>query len=90
MVPAIIYLYRMPLNFSREISFDGRTVLAVIIPSLRRNGMHYEINVPGYPRFFMAWSPLGRYDTVHAERLELPYNLVLALSDTIEAGAIGR
>lgn len=75
----------MPANFSCPITFDGQTVLVVIVPSLKRNGMHYEINVPGYPRFFMAWSPLGRYDVINGAGLKLPYNMILALSDILEA-----
>lgn len=75
----------MPANFSCPITFDGQTVLVVIVPSLKRNGMHYEINVPGYPRFFMAWSPLGRYDVINGAGLKLPYNLILALSDILES-----
>ncbi len=76
----------MPANFSCPVTFDGQTVLAVIVPSLKRNGMHYEINIPGFPRFFMAWSPLGRYDVINGAGLKLPDNLVLAVSDVLEAG----
>jgi len=75
----------MPANFTCELTFDGRTVPAAIIPALRRNGMHYEVNVRGFPRFVMAWSPLGRYDVVNGKELHLPDNLVLAVSDAIEA-----
>ncbi len=46
--------------------------------------MHYEVNIKGYPRFYMLWSPLGRYDIVKQEGINLPYNLVLAISDIIE------
>ncbi len=65
-------------------SFDGKTVLAVIIPMLKRNGMHFEINIPEFPRFVMAWSPLGRYDVVNGKGLALPENLILAVSDLLE------
>lgn len=59
-------------------------MLAVIIPQLRKDGMYYEVNIKGYPRFYMAWSPLGRYDIVNEEDSNLPYQLVLAVSDVIE------
>lgn len=71
-------------NFSKHINFDGKKLLAVIIPQLRKNGMHYEVNIKGYPRFYMIWSPLGRYDIVKQEGVNLPYNLILAVSDVIE------
>jgi hypothetical protein len=77
----------MPANFTRELFFDGKKVLAVIVPALRRNGMHYEINIQGFPRFFMAWSPLGRYDVVNGKEYRLPDSLVLAVSDAIEEEA---
>ena len=59
-------------------------MLAVIISQLRKDGMYYEVNIKGYPRFYMAWSPLGRYDIVNEEDSTLPYQLVLAVSDVIE------
>ena len=76
----------MPLAFTTILSFDGRTAQASILPSLRRNGMHYEVNVQGFPRFFMRWTELGRYDILpHTEGAEkLPYALILAASDAIE------
>jgi hypothetical protein len=75
----------MPANFSCPVTFDGQTLLVVIVPSLKRNGMHYEINVPGFPRFLMGWSPLGRYDVINGSELKLPGNLVLAVSDILES-----
>lgn len=76
----------MPLAFTTILSFDGRTAQASILPMLRRNGMHYEVNVRGFPRFFMRWTELGRYDLLpHTEEEEkLPYSLILAASDAIE------
>ena len=79
----------MPLAFTTILSFDGRNAPASILPALRRNGMHYEVNVQGFPRFFMRWTELGRYDilpdTEDEERL--PYALILAASDAIEKKA---
>jgi len=59
-------------------------MLAVIVPALRRDGMHYEVNIKGYPRFYMTWTAMDRYDVV-APAPKLPYALVLAVSDAIEA-----
>lgn len=72
----------MANSFSRQVIFDKKTVLAVVVPQLRKDGMYYEVNIKGYPRFFMKWSELGRYDVV--EERGLPYQLVLAVSDVIE------
>ena len=74
----------MANSFSKQIIFDKKTLLAVIIPQLRQDGMYYEVNIKGYPRFYMAWSPLGRYDVVNEEDAALPYQLILAVSDVIE------
>lgn len=79
-----IYLCQMAGNFSKRISFDGQATLAVILPQMRKDGMYYEVNIKGFPRFFMTWSAADRYDTVAQEGLKLPYNLVLAVSDAIE------
>jgi len=74
----------MKKNFSARLNFDGKNVLAVILTQVRPNGRYYEVNIPGFPRFFMTWSPLGRYDVIPEEGLQLPDNLILALSDAIE------
>lgn len=58
--------------------------MVVIVPEHRKDGMYYEVNIPGFDRFFMSWSPLGRFDIVPQEGLSLPYELVLAVSDAIE------
>jgi len=71
-------------SFSKQLVFEKKTLLAVIIPQLKKNGMYYEINIKGYPRFYMAWSPLGRYDIAGDEEKAVPYQLVLAVSDLIE------
>ena len=71
-------------SFSKQVVFNKKALLAVIVPQLRQNGMHYEVNIKGYPRFYMAWSQLGRYDIINGEDLNLPYQLVLAVSDVIE------
>jgi len=58
--------------------------LATIVPQLRKNGMFYEVNIKGYPRFYMMWSPLGRYDINMEDEVTIPYELVLNVSDIIE------
>ena len=74
----------MANSFSKRIWYDGKDVVAVFVPELRKDGMYYEVNIKGFPRFFMSWSPLGRYDVISQKGLNLPYNLVLELSDVIE------
>ena len=74
----------MPQHYSKQIRFDGQTLFAAIINEVRKDGTYYEVNIKGYPRFYMKWSALGRYDVVPQEGLALPYNLVLAVSDAIE------
>ncbi len=71
-------------NFSKELVFDKKNMLAVIVPQLRKDGMYYEVNIKGYPRFYMRWSELGRYDVVDEDH-GLPYQLILAVSDVIES-----
>ena len=74
----------MANSFSKRIRYDGKDVVAVFVPELRKDGMYYEVNIRGFQRFFMSWSPLGRYDVILQKGLNLPYNLVLELSDAIE------
>ena len=74
----------MANSFSQTVFFDKKTVLATIVPQLRKDGMYYEVNIKNYPRFYMTWSQLGRYDAVGENSTDLPYQLVLAVSDMIE------
>ena len=73
----------MANSFSRQIVYNKQRLLAVIVPQLRKDGMHYEVNIKGHPRFLMAWSALGRYDVIEGEPT-VPYEVVLAVSDIIE------
>lgn len=82
----VIYFCFMPASFSAQVVYNKQSLLAVILPQLRRNGMHYEVNINGFPRFYMAWSALGRYDIAPGSNApQVPYELVLAVSDAIEA-----
>ena len=74
----------MPDSFSIPVMFNKKSLLAAIVPQLRKDGMYYEVNIKGYPRFFMTWSELGRYDVKSEAGLNLPYELVLGVSDAIE------
>ncbi len=74
----------MANSFSKPVFFDKKTILATVVPQLRKDGTYYEVNIKGYPRFYMLWSQLGRYDVVDNEDIALPYQLVLAVSDMIE------
>lgn len=80
----------MPRNFSKNIHFDKQQSLAVVVPHMRQDGLYYEVNIKGYPRFFMTWSELGRYDVTGEETGTLPYSLVLAVSDMLEAEDKGK
>ncbi len=71
-------------NFTKRLQFDGKAILAVVIPQHRQDGMYYEVNIKGYPRFYMNWSVMDRYDIVPEEGITIPYNLILAVSDAIE------
>lgn len=59
-------------------------MLAVIVPELRKDGMYYEVNIKGYPRFKMTWSALGRFDITGEGASAIPYSMVLTVSDIIE------
>lgn len=74
----------MAQSFTTTIRINGQNVPVVILPALRRNGMHYEVNIPGYPRFFMKWSELDRFDIVNGHQQNVPDELVLAVNDIIE------
>ncbi len=74
----------MANSFSRSVFFDKKTLLATVVPQLRKDGMYYEVNIKNYPRFYMVWSPLGRYDATGDDSADIPYQLVLAVSDMIE------
>ena len=78
----------MAQNFTATIPFDGQRLLAVVIPTLRRNGMHYEVNIPGFPRFWVRWGAMERYEVVRPVDASLPDVLVLAVSDAIEARSL--
>ena len=83
------YICPVANSFSAQIVYNKKTMLVVVVPQFRQDGMHYEINIKGYPRFFMAWSPLGRYDVID-EDMSLPYDLVLLVSDALEQNTIKR
>ncbi len=78
----------MPESKTTTLYFDGRSAPASILPAMRHDGMHYELSVRGFPRFFMRRTELDRYDAVPDEEgglPDVPYGLVLAASDAIEA-----
>jgi hypothetical protein len=70
-------------SFSKQVVFNKKPLLAVFVPQLKKDGMYYGVNIKGYPRFFMTWSPLGRYDAVDDFGGKIPYELILAVSDAI-------
>ena len=78
------YICTVSNSFSKQVVFDKKPLLATIVPQLKKDGMYYEVNIKGYPRFLMNWSPLGRYDIANDQDVTIPYQLVLAVSDVIE------
>lgn len=78
------YLWPVANSFSKQVIFNKKALLAVMVPQLRPDGMHVEVNIKGYPRFYMKWSALGRYDIISEEGVDIPYELVLEVSDAIE------
>lgn len=75
----------VPRNFSRSVYFNKSSHLAVVVPHQRKDGLYYEVNIKGYPRFFMSWSELGRFDlAANEDPKAVPYQLILAVSDMLE------
>ena len=77
----------MHRNFTRRITMNGKESLAVIIPQHRKDGMYYEVNIKDIPRFYMKWSATDRYDIEPESQVDVPYDVVLAVSDAIEEEA---
>lgn len=73
----------MARNFSKTVSYDKQTLLAVFVPRMRKDGLYYEVNIAGMPRFHVSWSALERYEVCETD-ITIPYNLVLAVSDVLE------
>lgn len=82
---ASAYLWRLAQNFTTPIAFEGRSYLAVIVPSMRGNGMHYEVNIPGFPRFWLRWGASDKYELAKPADAKVPDGLLLAVSDAIES-----
>lgn len=74
----------MPESFSRHVVYEKKSLLVVVLPQARPDGMYYEVNIKGFPRFYMTWSALGRYDIAGSEQPDIPYQLLLEVSDAIE------
>jgi|GEM_PF-522539 len=77
-------------SLTGRIKVGKETLLAVVVPQLRKDGMHYEVNVHGYQRFTMTWSPLGRFDITDPDIRGIPYELILAVSDMLEKNKARR
>lgn len=80
-----VYLWPVAQNFTASVSYDGRSLLAVVVPSMRGNGMHYEINIAGIPRFWLRWGPSDKYELVRPKDAAIPDGLILAVSDLLES-----
>lgn len=77
----------MARNFTTTFRYQAQLLQATLLPLSKPDGLHYEINIHQFPRFTMAWSPLGRYDIVSDTEVAasvIPYEIVLALSEILE------
>lgn len=80
-------LQLMARNFSTTIHYNRQKISTIFIPIMQPNGLHYEVNISGFPRFTVAWSMLGRFDVVpnaDGEMPDIPYELILVVSDLLE------
>lgn len=71
-------------NFTATVYFDGQSSIATILPVMREDGQQYEVNISGFPRFWVRWGPLDRYEMVKKEGVVIPDSVLLAVSDLIE------
>ena len=71
-------------NFTATVYFDGRSALASIVPVMKEDGQQYEINIDGFPRFWVRWGALDRYELVRRDDKLIPDSVLLAVSDLIE------
>jgi hypothetical protein len=74
----------MAKNFTTSIVINGEILPVIIIPQMRRNGMHYEVNINNIPRFYVTWSALDRYDLSPNQEVHISDEILLAVSDAIE------
>ncbi len=77
----------MARNFSTFIHYNKEKLTIVFVPVMQPNGLHYEVNIKGFPRFNMAWSALGRFDIIEDadyDIADIPYDLVLAASEVLD------
>jgi len=84
LIPILSYFCAVAQSFSGNVVYNKHSILAVIVPQLRKDGMYYEVNMKGYMRFYMTWSALGRYDIAEGDEANIPYQLLLAVSDMLE------
>jgi len=73
----------MPLTYSVTVHYGGRPLPAKIVVQHRQHGVHYEVNIPDYPRFMLRYGPLGRYEMLRPSS-QIPEELVLAVNDAME------
>lgn len=74
----------MRRNFTARVAFEGKSLQATILPEHRKDGMYYEVNIPGFDRFYMHWTELDRYNIAPQNDGGIPDDLILAVSDVIE------
>lgn len=78
----------MPLTYSVTVYYGKQSLPAKVVVQHRQNGVHYEVNIPDYPRFMLRYGALGRYELTRPSQ-KVPEDLVLAVNDALEK-AIGQ
>lgn len=74
----------MARNFTTSILIKGESVPMVVVPQMKKNGMHYEVNIKDVPRFYVTWSSMDRYDLSDNQDVKISDEILLAVSDAIE------
>lgn len=78
----------MPITYTVTVHYNKQSLPAKIVLQHRQNGVHYEVNIPDYPRFMLRYGALGRYELSRPGG-KIPEDLVLAVNDAMEQGMKG-
>jgi len=67
----------------KQIRYQGQILAVKILRRQKQNGRHFEVNITGYPRFYLRWSAANRFDLTESNN-GLPEELILLVSDLME------
>ncbi len=67
-----------------SVRYQGNWLAVHVLPQARHNGLHYEVNIKGFPRFYLKWVASGRFDLCDPKQPSIPDELILLVSDEIE------